>query len=419
MKNGSAAALPHNAAFRQVKKDEPVSTDSHKRPATRRVGGFYLKRRVPLAYSALDLGTNNCRLLIAEPDANGFRVIDAFSRIVCLGQGISQTQCISEEAIERTLEALAVCRSKIQAQKASKVRLVATEACRMARNGKEFVARVRKEVGLNLEIISQRTEARLATAGCASLVDPNARSVIIFDIGGGSTEITWLKGRIASLNQDPCHLIRAWDSLPVGVVPLAERYADKALNGNVFEDMVQDVMLLLQPFTRMARQAMTGRNVHLLGASGTVTTIGGIFLDLPRYNRMRVDGMWMKQADVSRVIDRLSRMSFEERMAHRCIGPERAELVVAGCAILEAIRRVFPCERLRVADRGLREGILMNMMRKDRVWDRHKAYSSKAGRADKSDRQKQNGRQPQSQTNSQVNQKSHSVLTALAPASVK
>ncbi len=332
------------------------------------------------AYAALDLGTNNCRLLVAVPTPSGFKAIDAFSRIVRLGEGLSITQRLSDQAIERTLEALTVCKNKMQARRVRRIRLVATEACRLAENGFDFIRRVRNELGLSVEVISPRTEARLATAGCASLVDPDARSVIVFDIGGGSTEIAWLRGRVRSFRSDPCQSIRAWDSLPVGIVPLAERYKHANFSDDVFERMVADVSLLLAKFSSTARNALKGRGVHLLGASGTVTTIGGIHLGLPRYNRAKVDGLWMNKDEVGEVISSVSGMSLADRIAHACIGKERADLVLAGCAILEAIRREFPCDRLRIADRGLREGILMGMMRKDGVWSRFKEKHPSSGK---------------------------------------
>jgi exopolyphosphatase/guanosine-5'-triphosphate,3'-diphosphate pyrophosphatase len=108
----------------------------------------------------------------------------------------------------------------------------------------------------------------------------------------------------------------------------------------------------------------------LLGTSGTVTTMAGLHLELPYYERRRVDGLWMQAAELDAVVERLLHSSYEQRVAHACIGSERADLVLGGCAILEAIRRVFPCERLRVADRGLREGMLIELMRADGVWSR-------------------------------------------------
>jgi len=324
----------------------------------------------PRAYAALDLGTNNCRLLVAQPAPYGFRVMDAFSRIVRLGEGLGFSNRLSEGAIARTIEALRICKGKMEARGAGRARLVATEACRLAENGPAFVSRVRDELGITLEIVDRRTEAFLAVTGCAALADPKAHSVIIFDIGGGSTEIAWLDGQAASPLADPTKRIRAWDSLPAGVVTLAERYGGLDVTRTVFESMVEEVSGLLAGFELAAGAAAHGPSFHLLGTSGTVTTVGGIHLRLPRYDRRRVDGMWMRDDDVTAVIDGLLDTGFEQRAANPCIGRDRADLVIAGCAILEAIRRAFPSERLRIADRGLREGILMNLMREDGVWRR-------------------------------------------------
>jgi len=321
-------------------------------------------------YAALDLGTNNCRLLIAEPAYWGFRVIDAFSRIVRLGEGLGRGNSLSSGAIDRTLEALRVCKDKMAHRNVGRARLVATEACRLAENGPAFIDRVRDELGIDLEVVDRRTEAYLAVTGCASLADPRAQSVIVFDIGGGSTEIAWLDGPAPSMLADPCKRIRAWDSLPVGVVTLAERHGGIEVTPQIFEGMVEEVSELLLDFALIAAQAERAPHFHLLGTSGTVTTLGGIHLGLARYDRRRVDGLWLKDEDVSVVIDRLVDTTFEERAANPCIGKERADLVLAGCAILEAIRRAFPSERLRIADRGLREGMLMNMMREDQAWRR-------------------------------------------------
>ncbi len=322
------------------------------------------------AYAALDLGTNNCRLLVAEPAPYGFRVTDAFSRIVRLGEGLGFANRLSEAAIDRTIEALRICKSKILARNAMRARLVATEACRLADNGAEFVQRAQDELGMELEVIDRRTEAYLAVTGCAALSDPRAHSVVVFDIGGGSTEIAWLDGRAASPLADPTKRIRAWDSLPVGVVTLAERHGGVHVTPESFERMVEEVSDLLAPFGLAAGRAATAPGFHLLGTSGTVTTLGGIHLGLPRYDRRRVDGLWMRDEEITRVIDSLINTPFERRASNPCIGRDRADLVLAGCAILEAIRRAFPSERLRIADRGLREGILMNLMREDGVWRR-------------------------------------------------
>jgi exopolyphosphatase / guanosine-5'-triphosphate,3'-diphosphate pyrophosphatase len=317
-------------------------------------------------YAALDLGTNNCRLLVARPTADGFRVVDAFSRIIRLGEGVAASGRISEAAITRAVEALLVCRQKMRARGVGRARLIATAACRAAENGEEFRSRVAKEAGLELEIIDSATEARLAATGCTELFDPAATGIILFDIGGGSSELVRLNRSRPGPSGPPSPDIVSWASLPVGVVTLAERYGGKAVSREIYQAMVDEVAI---PVDRFAAEHGSDLGAfHMLGTSGTVTTIAGVFLRLPRYDRRRVDGCWLTDDEISGVVGELMAMSFEERAANPCIGAERADLVLAGCAILDAIRRAFPCERLRVADRGLREGMLVEMMRADGVW---------------------------------------------------
>jgi exopolyphosphatase / guanosine-5'-triphosphate,3'-diphosphate pyrophosphatase len=325
-------------------------------------------------YGALDLGTNNCRLLIARPSRDGFRVLDSFSRIVRLGDGLAITGRLNEAAIARTLAALSVCRSKLDARGATRILLVATEACRSASNGPAFIARIAEVLGLDLTVVDRETEAVLAASGCAALADEAAEGVLLFDIGGGSSEIVWLSrsktGRQSGFDgpESIKSRIQLWTSLPLGVVTLADRFGGRDVTPDRFEAMVTHVSGAMASFVEAARQAPSCPRFHLLGTSGTVTTVAGVFLGLPRYDRRRVDGLWMSQDDVTRVIRHLRAMPFSARAGHGCIGPDRADLVLAGCAILEAIRRAFPSDRLRVADRGLREGILMTMMSADDAW---------------------------------------------------
>src|SRR5580698_3914061 len=316
-------------------------------------------------YAALDLGTNNCRLLVARPTADGFRVIDAFSRIIRLGEGVAVSRRISEAAIARAVDALAVCRDKMRARGVVRARLIATEACRAAENGEAFRNLVAEQAGLELEIIDSATEARLAATGCTELFDPSASGVILFDIGGGSSELVRLGLSRAGCGGPPKPEIIGWASLPVGVVTLAERYGGHVVSAETYEAMIDEVAALVRDF---ATRYPYGNGFHMLGTSGTVTTIAGVFLRLRRYDRRRVDGCWLSNEEVSSVVAELMAMSFDERAANPCIGAERADLVLAGCAILDAIRRAFPCPRLRVADRGLREGMLVEMMRADGVW---------------------------------------------------
>ena len=318
-------------------------------------------------YAALDLGTNNCRLLMARPSRDGFRVVDAFSRIVRLGEGVSSSRRLSDDAINRTIEALKICSNKMIHRGVKRARLIATEACRAAENRQDFMSRVESETGLRLEIIDRETEAALAAAGCAALADPKADSVVLFDIGGGSTEVVWLdaasEGRRSIRKR-----IRSWLSLPVGVVNLSERHGGRDVTAQSYQGMVDEVQSHLVSFAASLPKTGEPRDFHLLGTSGTVTTLAGVHLGLPRYDRRAVDGIWMSSDQVSVIVSRLLSMDYAERVASACIGVERADLVLSGCAILDAIRKVFPSDRVRVADRGLREGILMQLMVEDGVW---------------------------------------------------
>jgi exopolyphosphatase / guanosine-5'-triphosphate,3'-diphosphate pyrophosphatase len=311
-------------------------------------------------YAALDLGTNNCRLLIACPTGDSFRVIDSFSRIIRLGEGVSATGCISEAAIDRAISALSICRDKIEAKRASRLRMIATEACRAASNADGFRDRVAAETGIRLEVIDRETEAALAVIGCSPLLDPRGRGAILFDIGGGSTELVRIE-RDPDETTEP--RIKAWMSIPLGVVTLAEQFGGRDVTKESYARMVAEIAQHIAPFA--AEHGADLRDMHLLGTSGTVTTLAGIHLKLVRYDRRRIDGVWMNDADISATISKLLGMSYSERASNNCISIERADLVLAGCAILDAIRNAFPLPRLRVADRGLREGMLVEMMRED------------------------------------------------------
>ncbi len=325
----------------------------------------------PPLYAALDLGTNNCRLLIARPVDGGFRVMDGFTRIVRLGEGVSRTGILSENAMARTIEALRHCRTKIEHHAPRRVRLIATEACRSAENSDAFLARVRDEVGLDLEIVDHRTEAELAVTGCADLIDKQASGALMFDIGGGSSELAWLdfRGGRPKKQGRMSAAIRSWQSLPVGVVTIAEKFGGFDVTPEVFEDMVDYVSGFLAQFRGRdkLREMIASEPMHLIGTSGTVTTLAGLYLGLERYDRSKVDGLWMRGEDMVETMRALLGMSYERRAAHACIGRDRADLVIPGCAIFEAIRREWPAERVRVADRGLREGMLISLMDADRA----------------------------------------------------
>jgi exopolyphosphatase/guanosine-5'-triphosphate,3'-diphosphate pyrophosphatase len=319
------------------------------------------------AYAAIDLGTNNCRLLIARPADENFVVIDAFSRVVRLGEGLAQTGELSQAAMDRAVGALRVCSEKLKRRNVHLARSVATEACRRASNGPAFIERVRRETGIRLDIISAQEEARLAVLGCHILLEDGIGPAVIFDIGGGSTELVLIEPGA------PVPRIVDWQSVPWGVVSLTETVnARLGSNEEGGEEArraryAEMMRIVAESFAEFAERITPHRSpdLRLLGTSGTVTTLASLHLDLPQYDRKAVDGLIVPSAAMRDITRRLSTMSPEERRQLPCIGQERADLVVAGCAILEAILDIWPASRLGVADRGIREGILRGLMAAD------------------------------------------------------
>ena len=310
-------------------------------------------------FAALDLGTNNCRLLIARAAPGGFRVIDAFSRIVRLGEGLTRHDRLSDLAMERTIAALKVCGSKIERRGVTAARAVATEACRRARNCNEFVDAVERETGIAIEIISSQEEGRLALAGCASLLDPNVPYAVVFDIGGGSTELMWLA---VEKNRPPRILDQT--SIRCGVIGLTEQFGGADVTRGTYRLMTEAVSAAIADFEARngIRERVLAGRVQMLGTSGTVTTLAGVHLGLCRYDRRAVDGSFLRIDHARAVIERLVALDFDGRARHPCIGQDRADLVIAGCAVLDALCDLWPVQRLRIADRGLREGILVELI---------------------------------------------------------
>lgn len=350
------AKPPKSPSFQDPKRSPPAYS------------GAYRKQ----AYAALDLGTNNCRLLIAKPTGENFTVIDAFSRVVKLGEGLAKSGRLSDEAMERTLGALKVCADKLRRRNVHLARSVATEACRRAANGAAFIERVREETGIALDIISAQEEARLAVLGCHILLEGGDGPAVIFDIGGGSTELVLIEpdGKVPR--------ILDWQSVPWGVVSLTDTVggsedseAARLERYGLMRKIVSDSFASFAE--RIAIRSRGASDIRLLGTSGTVTTLASLHLELPQYDRRQVDGLIVPAGSMREISTRLSQMSPQKRGALPCIGNDRAELVVAGCAILEAIMDIWPADRLGVADRGIREGILRSLMSADAEGERCRA----------------------------------------------
>ncbi len=312
--------------------------------------------------AALDLGTNNCRLLVAVPDstqAQGFRVEDAFSRIVRLGEGLSRQENLHEEAVARTLEALGICQRKMARHQVTHARAVATEACRRARDGAAFLERASALLGVTIEMIDSAEEARLAMLGCAPLLHGDQPYALMFDIGGGSTELMWMK---VSPTGEP-ELIE-YLSLPCGVVSFTEEFGGDLVPDTVYAQMVAQVRDRIADFSAkhgIAAQVQAGK-VQMVGSSGTVTTLAGVARGLRRYQRSVIDGCTMQVSEARQVTEQIRVLDLAGRSTVPCIGPDRSDLVVAGCAILQAIYETWPVQQFRIGDRGLREGMLAELL---------------------------------------------------------
>ena len=323
-------------------------------------------------YAALDLGTNNCRLLIAHPTRGGFRVVDGYSEIVRLGEGLAASGRLSEAAMARTYRALATCAERIAARPVVNVGCIATQAMRVAANGPQFLDRVRQDLGLRFRVIKPKEEAKLAVLGCAQLIDDRAQAALVVDIGGGSTELSWVdanqvRAKLAEGIYDPP--LRAWGSTPVGVVTLADSHPETADVDVWYENLVRWIAVHMASAPGAAeelRPLFESGKAHIVGTSGAVTSLAALHLGLRKYRRADVDGAWITPAQCREITAQLRKMSVAERAAHPCIGPDRADLIVPGAAILDAICRLWPVERIRVADRGLREGVLMQLMAQHR-----------------------------------------------------
>ncbi len=304
----------------------------------------------PPLYGAIDLGTNSCRLLIAKVTNNGIKIVDAYSKSVRLGEGLNKTGKLNKNAKQRTMASLKSIKQKIQKHNIISLRAVATEACRQARDGQEFLAQIKRDIGIDFEIIDNKEEAILASEGCSSLLFPNIKNALIFDIGGGSTQLSWLENQA----------VKSTLSIPYGVVTLTDKIGTDTLSSSAFVEKVSFIQEYMQ---ELFSDIHSGNDRYqLLGTSGTITTLTGTLLNLRQYNRDRVDGQTVLRSDLLNLTRDLASMTTAERCKIPCIGTERAQLMMAGCVILHAICGMCQTNEILVADRGIREGILLRLI---------------------------------------------------------
>ena len=321
-------------------------------------------------YAAIDLGTNSCRLVIATPTPSSFRIVETFSKITRLGEGIINNNELSHTAIRRTINALRVCAGVLEEYgPIVKARYVATAACRRAKNCRYFLDLVKKETGLSIEIISPQEESRLAVVGCVPLLNRNIKRALVFDIGGGSTEVS-----LARMTNSGRTIIEGFVSLPYGVVTVSEAFPDHDMTDLAYSTIIERTHKILAEFEEKHHiaEAIANQEIQVLGTSGTVTVLGAVHLNLPRYNRSAVDGLTLSAQDVRRTISKIKRMGDEGRKKHACIGMQKADLTMAGCAIIEGLLSFWQVEEITIADRGIREGILLDLMHAGRQEKRNK-----------------------------------------------
>lgn len=311
-------------------------------------------------YAAIDLGTNSCRLVVATPTTTSFRVVETFSKVVRLGEGIINDNQLSTQAMRRTINALKVCRGVINEYSPIVAsRFVATAACRRAKNVTQFVEMAKRDAGIELEVISSKEEARLSVVGCLPLLNRNIKRVLVFDIGGGSTQIS-----LARVTDYGKTFIEGFVSLPYGVVTISEAFAGHEMSTLEYSTVVDRTQNILKEFEEKhhINEAIANQEIQVIGTSGTVTVIGAVHLKLPRYNRSAVDGIAISAPDVTATVNKIKTMGAEGRCKHPCIGQSKSDLTLAGCAIIEALTTFWPISEITVADRGIREGILLDMM---------------------------------------------------------
>jgi len=321
-------------------------------------------------YAAIDLGTNSCRLVVATPTTTSFRVVETFSKVVRLGEGIIQDNELSMRAMRRTIQALKVCRGVIDEYRPIEAsRFVATAACRRAKNVAQFVEMAKKEAGIELEVISSKEEARLSVVGCLPLLNRTIKRVLVFDIGGGSTQIS-----LARVTDYGKTFIEGFVSLPYGVVTVSEAFAGHEMSKLEYDTVLERTQSILQEFEdkHQIMEAIANQEIQVIGTSGTVTVLGAVHLKLPRYNRSAVDGIAISQPDVSYTINKIKTMGADGRCKHPCIGQSKSDLTIAGCAIIEALTTFWPISEITIADRGIREGMLLDMMHSKRFTNKKK-----------------------------------------------
>ena len=309
-------------------------------------------------FAAIDLGSTNCRLVIVDIIEDKYKIICSFSEILNLGRNLSFSNEFNDEIIEKTIEIFKIISQKLKYYNVLSYRCVATEACRQSINSDELVKRIHERTNIEIEIIPSKEEARLCLKSClnhnVNLNDFN----LVFDIGGGSTEIIIFDSIYSNKDFD-------FLSIPIGVINFSEKVS-LFKTEKVLGQLEKQMMFFSK------KKKIHNEPISIIGSCGTVTTLCAIHLKLNYYQKSLVDNTLLEIEDLKQTCNFVKRLSSEEKEKHPCIGPQRINLLDNGILILEKILESWPVKRILVSDRGLREGIILDQIKFKRKNEKNK-----------------------------------------------
>ncbi len=315
---------------------------------------IYLSAELACRLGAIDIGSNSVRLLVAEAlRGSNYRILDEEREPTRLGRSVSSKGQLDDESMERTIAALNTFKQIAAGYQVTTLRTIATCAVRESRNGPEFCRRVREQVGLDVEVISGEREAQLAFASVQHAFDLSSKNVIVADIGGGSTELIFATG----------NLIESIFSTPLGAVRLTEQFGigegvEDADFARGLERLEEEVASCLKK--RTTRPLFAPH--FLVGCGGTFTTLAELMMAAKREVDVPVAGYRVSQAEIRHLLDRLTKMPLRARRNLPGMTPDRADIIVAGLTIVDALLKRFRVNTVLVHTRGVRDGLVREMI---------------------------------------------------------
>lgn len=304
-------------------------------------------------FAAIDLGSRNCRTIVGcQSKAGAFEYIETYSKSVSLADGVAASKKLSRKSMDRTIEALAFC-SKVLSRYAGLTYLaVATDAMRRAENASVFIKRVKRELGLIISIITPQEEAYYAALGCIEVLSLETEIFVVFDIGGGSSEIALCRQK----SDKDIELIDSL-SIPYGVINLLESKDHLTFSG--YSNLVQKISDLSRDFLNQYATTLDFvNNFQCIGTSGTTTTVAALNMNLRFYDREKINDSILQFSEILKTVHYVQSLSEDERKLHPYISQSNEDLVLGGLTILEGIVRGLPASTITVTDRGVRDGVV-------------------------------------------------------------